>query len=449
MQVSLETTAGLERRMTIGVPAAEIDLEVDSRLQKAAKTVRIDGFRPGKVPMKVVRQRFGSGVRQEVIGEVLNRSFFQAVEQEKLQPAGQPAIDSIKDEPGQDLEFIATFEVYPEIELADLSAVSVARPVAEVVDADLDKMIENLRQQQGKQVEAARAAAQDDTVKIDYVGRRGGEAFDGGSAEGATLKLGSGQMIPGFEDAVIGMKAGEEKVVPLTFPEDYHAEELKGAEVEFTIKLHSVLEQQPAELDDEFFALFGVTEGGLEKFREEVRSNMERELNNAVRNKVKARVMEQLLKLHKVDLPTSLVSAEITQLKRQMLQQFGGDTSGFDPSILPDDLFKPQAERRTALGLIVAEVIKVAEIKAEADKVRAKIEEIASTYEEPEEVVRYYFSDQQLLSGIESVVLEDSVVEHIISKAELTDEACSYEEAMQPDPEPTAETEAVEEADES
>lgn len=447
MQVSLETTAGLERRLTIGVPSAEIDQEVDNRLQKAAKTVRIDGFRPGKVPMKVIRQRFGSGVRQEVIGEVLNRSFFQAVEQEKLQPAGQPAIDSIKDEPGQDLEFVATFEVYPEVGLTDLSAVAVARPVAEVTDADIDKMIENLRQQQGKQVEVERAAAQGDTVKIDYVGRRDGEAFEGGSAEGATLKLGSGQMIPGFEDAIVGMNPGEEKVVPLTFPEEYHSEDLKGAAVEFTIKLVSVLEQQLAELNDEFFALFGVTEGGEEKFREEVRSNMERELNNAVRNKVKARVMDQLLKLHNVELPSSLVSAEITQLKRQMLQQFGGDTSGFDPSILPDDLFKPQAERRTALGLIVAEVIKVAEIKAEADKVRAKVEEIASTYEEPEEVVRYYLGNQQLLSGIESVVLEDSVVEHVISKAQLTEEPCSYEEAMQPDPEPTPE--AVEEVAES
>src|SRR5690625_1701097 len=298
MQVSLEATTGLERRLTIGVPSAEIDQEVNNRLQKAAKTVRIDGFRAGKVPMKVVRQRFGAGVRQEVIGEVLNRSFYEAVEQEKLQPAGQPSIESVKDEAGQDLEFVATFEVYPEIAVADLSEVKVVRPVAEVTDADIEKMIENLRKQQGKQVAVDRAAVEGDTVKIDYVGRRDGEEFEGGSAEDATLGLGSGRMIPGFEDAIVGMKAGEEKVVPLTFPEDYHAEDLKGAEVEFTIKLNSVLEQQLAELNDEFFALFGVSEGGEEKFREEVRANMERELNHAVRNKVKGRVMEQLLKLH-------------------------------------------------------------------------------------------------------------------------------------------------------
>jgi len=447
MQVSLEATTGLERRLTIGVPSAEIDQEVNNRLQKAAKTVRIDGFRAGKVPMKVVRQRFGAGVRQEVIGEVLNRSFYEAVEQEKLQPAGQPSIESVKDEAGQDLEFVATFEVYPEIAVADLSEVKVVRPVAEVTDADIEKMIENLRKQQGKQVAVDRAAVEGDTVKIDYVGRRDGEEFEGGSAEDATLGLGSGRMIPGFEDAIVGMKAGEEKVVPLTFPEDYHAEDLKGAEVEFTIKLNSVLEQQLAELNDEFFALFGVSEGGEEKFREEVRANMERELNNAVRNKVKGRVMEQLLKLHTVELPSGLVSAEINQLKRQMLQQFGGDSSGFDPSILPDDLFKPQAERRTALGLIIAELVKVADVKAEAEKVRAKIEEIASTYEEPEEVVRYYYGNQQLLSSVESLVLEDSVVEHILSQAEITDEPCSYEEAMQPDPEPG--TEEADEADAS
>lgn len=439
MQVSLETTTGLERRLTIGVPSAEIDQEVNNRLQKAARTVRIDGFRAGKVPMKVVRQRFGSGVRQEVIGEVLNRSFYEAVEKEKLQPAGQPSIESIKDEPGQDLEFVATFEVYPEVAVADLARVQVARPVAEVTDADIGTMIENLRKQQGKQVEVERAAAQGDTVKVDYVGRRNGEVFDGGSAEGATLGLGSGRMIPGFEDAIVGMSAGEEKVVPLAFPEDYHAEDLKGAEVEFTIKLNSVLEKQPAELNDEFFALFGVSEGGEEKFREEVRSNMDRELNNAVRNKVKARVMEQLLKLHSVGLPSALVSAEINQLKRQMLQQFGGDGAGFDPSILPDDLFKPQAERRATLGLIIAELVKTADIKADAEKVRAKIEEIASTYEEPEEVVRYYYGNQQLLSGVESLVLEDSVVEHVLAQAAVTDEPCSYEEAMQPDPEPATE----------
>ncbi|MAT49803.1 MAG: trigger factor [Porticoccaceae bacterium] len=432
MQVSIETTSGLERRMTIGVPADQVESEVTQRLEQAARTVRLDGFRKGKVPLKVVRQRFGKGVRQEVLGEVMNQSFQEAVNQEKLRPAGQPTIESMNDNPGQDFEFVATFEVYPEIELQDFSTISVEKPVAEVSDADIEKMIENLRTQHAEWKAVEREAKDGDQVTIDYTGRKDGEEFEGGKADDSRLVLGSGQMIPGFEDAIIGMKAGESKTASLSFPEDYHAEELKGAAVEFDITVHEVAEKELPELNDEFFAKFGVKEGGKDKFIEEVRANMERELRNGIKNKVKNRLMNQLLEKHELELPQALVKSEISALRRQMLSQFGGGQN-FDESLLPDDLFAGDAERRVALGLIVAKVIEDAGIKADADKVKAQIEEIASTYEEPEEVVRYYYSNQQLLVGVQSAVLEDQVVEHILGNAQVADKPCSYEEAVQPD----------------
>lgn len=432
MQVSIETTSGLERRMTIGVPAEQVENEVAARLQKAARGLRLDGFRAGKVPFKVVKQRFGAGVRQEVIGEVVSKSFQEAVNQEKLRPAGQPSIESLTDKPGEDLEFVAAFEVYPEIELQDFATLSVVRPVAEVSDADVEKMIDVLRNQNAQWVAVDRAAQKDDQVKIDYIGRKGGEEFAGGKASGSLLVLGSGQMIPGFEDALIGMKAGESRTVSLSFPEDYHSEELKGAAVEFDLSVQEVQEKKLPELDDEFFAKFGIKEGGHEKFLAEVRNNMERELRNAIKNKVKTRLMNQLRDRHTVEVPASLVKEEIRALRRQMLSQFGGGQN-FDESLLPDELFSGDAERRVALGLIVARIIETAEIKTDAAQVRQQIEEIASTYEEPEEVVRYYYGNQQLLVGVQSSVLEDQVVEHILQNASLTEEPCSYEEAVQPD----------------
>src|SRR5690554_595473 len=244
MQVSIETTSGLERRMTIGVPAEQVENEVTARLQKAASTLRLNGFRAGKVPFKVVRQRFGAGVRQEVIGEVMNQSFQDAIAQEKVRPAGQPNIESLDDKPGQDLQFVASFEVYPEVELQDFSSLAVTKPVAEVTDDDVTRMVDVLRSQNASWVDVERAAQQGDQVTLDYTGRQDGAEFDGGKASGSTLVLGSGQMIPGFEDGIVGMKAGDTKTVALTFPEDYHAEALKGAAVEFDITVHEVKDKQ-------------------------------------------------------------------------------------------------------------------------------------------------------------------------------------------------------------
>ena len=437
MQVSIESSTGLERQLKIGVPADRIENEVTERLQKATKTVSIKGFRKGKVPLKVVKQQFGKGVRQEVIGEIVNSTFYEAISQEKLRPVGQPRIDEIKDSEGQDLEYLAVFEVYPEVTLADLSKVSISRPVTELNDDDVAKMIDVLRNQQASFEASDKPAEEGDQVNIDFVGTKSGEEFAGGKAEGQDLVLGSNSMIPGFEDGLLGVSAGDEKVLKLKFPKDYHAEELKGAKVEFAVKVNSVSSKTLPEMDDEFFKLYGVSEGGEDKFREDVRNNMERELRNAIRNKVKNRVMSQLFDLNKVELPAALVDNEILQLKQQMVQQFGGGQQ-FDLNMLPDDMFRDKAQRRAALGVIVSEIVKVEELTPDEESVRERINEIASTYEQPKEVVDYYYSQTELLSSVEGVVLEDQVTELVLSKAKVSDEACSYEEAVKPDPEPSA-----------
>ena len=435
MQVSIETTSGLERRLTVGVPAARVDGAVDERLKKAAKDVRMPGFRPGKVPMKVMRQRFGAGVRQEVLGEVMSQSFQEAVVQEQLRPAGQPNIEPKSLEAGKDLEYVATFEVFPEVDVAEMADFEVEKPVAEVTDEDVDNIIEVFRKQQGSWQEAERAAAEGDKVDIDYAGTKDGEAFDGGSAEGSELELGSGRMIPGFEDGIVGMKAGDEKTLELNFPEDYHNEDLKGAAVEFKVTVNKVEEMIPAELNEELFAQYGVEEGGEAQFRKEVAENMARELKNAVDGKVKQQVMDAVIAAHEgVDIPRSLVSQEVDALRNQMFQQFGG-AGGQDmdlKSLLPDDMFTENAEKRVKLGLVLSELISKLELKADADKVRETIEEMASTYQEPEEVINWYYSNQEQLASVESKVLEDQVVEKLLESAKITEKECSYQEAIAP-----------------
>ncbi|TGD73651.1 trigger factor [Mangrovimicrobium sediminis] len=435
MQVSIETTSGLERRLTVGVPAARVDSEVDERLKKAAKNVRLPGFRPGKVPMKVMRQRYGEGVRQEVLGEVMSQSFQEAVVQEKLRPAGQPSIEPRSLDAGKDLEYIATFEVLPEVEVVDMQGMQVEKPVAEVTDADIDNIIEVFCKQQGTWEEVERAAAEGDKVNIDYAGTRDGEAFDGGSAEGADLELGSGRMIPGFEDGIVGMQVGEEKVLELTFPEEYHAEELRGAAVEFKVKLNSVQALVPAPVDEALFAQYGVEEGGEEQFRKEVSENMSRELKNAVEGKIKQQVMDAVLEAHGgVELPRALVAQEVDALRRQMFQQFGGGVGqNLDlKSLLPDDMFAENAEKRVRLGLVLSELVSKNGIRATADRVRAAVEDLASTYEDPEEVINWYYSNREQLAAVESKVLEDLVVEKLLEGANIVEKECSYQEAITP-----------------
>ena len=429
MQVSVETKSGLQRRITVGVPASEVDQAVDERLQQARKNMRLDGFRPGKVPLREVRRRFGRSVRNEVLGEVMRDYFIRAVQEQEIQPAGMPSFETTHDKPGEDLEFAATFEVFPEVEVSGFDQVEVERPVAEISEEDVDGMILNLRRQRAEWKEVERAAAENDRVTIDFEGFRDGEPFEGGTAEGQSLVLGSGQMIPGFEDGIVGMKPGEEKTITVTFPEDYNEESLQGKEVEFRVKLHRVEEQELPEVDEEFRAAFGVTEGTEEDFRAEVRRNMERELDNAIRNRLKEQVMDALVKLHEFEVPESMVSSEVQRLREQMVQQFGGGQQ-FDASMLPDELFRDRAERSVRVGLIMRGILQKHELEADPEKVRERVDEIASRYEQPEQVVNYIYGNQEQLQQIEGAVLEDQVVEMVLDAAQVTDKPMSYDEAV-------------------
>ena len=433
MQTKQTVNEGLKRAYTITITADELAAKIDAEIKKVAPQVRMPGFRPGKVPMKVMQQRFGAGVRQEVLGEVMSQSFQEAVVQENLRPAGQPSIEPRNLEAGKDLEYVATFEVFPDVDVQDMAGFDVERPKAEVTEADVDNIIEVFRKQQGNWETVERAAQDGDKVNIDYAGTRDGEAFDGGTAEGSDLELGSGRMIPGFEDGIVGMSAGEEKTLSLSFPEDYHAEELKGAAVEFKVTLNSVEEMKLAELDEALFESYGVTEGGEEQFRKEVSENMGRELRNAVESRVKQQVMDAVVDAHEgVDIPQALIAQEVDAMRNQMFQQFGGaGAQDMDlKSLLPDEMFAENAERRVKLGLVLSEMIGKFDLKADADKVRETIEDLASTYEQPEEVVNWYYSNQEQLSSVESKVLEDSVVEKLLEGANITDKECSYQDAL-------------------
>ena len=435
MQVSVESTSALERRMTIGVPAERIETEVTKRLQQTARRAKVAGFRPGKVPMNVIRQRYEDSARQEALGDLIQATFYEAIVEQKLNPAGAPSVEPKAFEKGKDLEYVATFEVFPEIQLAGFDGIAVERLQADVADSDVDNMLEILRKQNTRFEAVERAAEDGDQLNIDFVGKIDGEAFAGGSAKGTALVLGSGRMIPGFEEALVGVKAGEERVITPTFPADYQNLDLAGKAAEFTVTVNSVSAPQLPELNDDFFALFGVKEGGMDGFRAEVRKNMERELRQAIKSKVKNQVMEGLLAANPVEVPKALIGNEVNRLRVQAVQQFGGNIK---PDQLPAELFEEQAKRRVVLGLIVAEVVKQSELKADEARVRELIEEMASAYQEPQQVVAWYYKNDQQLNEVRSVVLEEQVVDTVLQKAKVTDKAVSYEEAVKPAEAPQA-----------
>lgn len=431
MQVSIETLSSLERRMIIEVPAERIESQVESRLQEAARNFNMKGFRKGKVPVKVIRERFGKGVRQEVLGEVMSQSYYEALGQEKVRPAGQPRIEPRSMEEGRNLEFVATFEVYPEVTLGDFSAIAVDRRTADITEADIDNMVETLRKQRQTWQEVERAAQEGDQVTIDFEGRIDGETFQGGAANGTKLVLGSGRMIEGFETGLIGAAKGEQKVLALTFPEKYQNAELAGKAVEFTVTVTAVAEPVLPALDQDFFSSFDVKGGGESEFRAEVKNNMARELKNAVRTSVKNQVVDALLKLHQVDLPKALVASEMQLLRQQTLQQYGGGRK-VDENMLPLDLFGEQAQRRVALGLIMNEIIQQHKLKVDPAAVRKLVEELSESYEQPEEVVSWYYSNKEQLAQVEAMALEEAVIDLILGSATVAEIPCSYEEALRP-----------------
>ncbi|MDO6694049.1 trigger factor [Aliiglaciecola sp. 3_MG-2023] len=432
MQVSVETTQGLERRLTISVPADSIDSAVKSRLQQLAKTQRINGFRPGKVPVTVIKKRFGQAVRQEVAGEAMQRNFYEAVVQEKLNPAGMPSFELKKDVDGEDLEFVASFEVYPELEVQGIDKIEIEKPVVEINDKDLENMMETLRKQHADWKEVKRKAKKDDRVTINFVGTIDGEEFDGGKAEDFPLELGKDRMIPGFEKPLVGAKKGEEVVSNVTFPEDYHAENLKGKDAEFTITVTKVEGLELPKVDEEFAKLFGIEDGSIEALQVEVRKNMQRELDQTLKAKLKEDVISGLLEQNSIDVPKALLDQEVDALREQAKQRFQQQSGGNSANMpeLPADLFEENAKRRVSIGLILGEIIKTNEIKVDDAKVEQLIETTASAYEDPSEVIEYYKTNNELLQQIQNVALEEQAVELVLSQAKVKEVDTAFDDIM-------------------
>jgi len=431
MQVSVETTQGLQRKMTIALPAEDIDSAVTERLQSLGKTTKMNGFRPGKVPFKVLKKRFEPQVRSEVLGSMINKSFYDAVQQEKLRPAGQPEIapEDEKDKGAEGFSYVATFEVYPEFEPVFNDTISVTRPQVEIQESDIDEMIQSLIKQRADYKTVERASADEDQIIIDFTGRIDGEEFDGGKAEKAPLVLGSGAMIEGFETQLIGVSAGDSKTIQVTFPEDYQAEHLAGKAAEFDINVLEVKESFLPELNEELVKSFGIEDGTIESLRADITKNMERELKQRVDNEVKTQIMDGLLELNPIDIPAALVKEEIERQREQMMQQMPGDA---DASFLTDELFSEQAERRVRLGLVVGEIVQKADIKADAAAVREQVESMAGSYQDPQQVIDYYYSNPEMLRNVEGLVLEEAVTAKVLDASAVTDETRSFQDMMNP-----------------
>jgi trigger factor len=430
MQVSVEATQGLERTLNITVPADVFEKEYDSRIRHLSKTQRVDGFRPGKVPASVIAKRFGAAIEQEVAGEIMQRHFFEAVVAEKLNPAGAPQVAPQPRKKGEDFTFTATFEVYPEVTLAALEELAVEKESAEITDEDLDKMITTLRKQHATWTAVDREAANDDQVKLDFEGSIDGEVFEGGKAENFEIVLGSGRMIPGFEDGILGHKAGEEFTIDVNFPEEYHAENLKGKAAQFAIKLNAVEEQVLPEMTADFVKKFGVESGEVEDLKADVKKNMARELEQTLKNSVKDNVLTALVEANNIDVPKALVDGEVDVLRKQAVERYGQQMDPKNMPELPAELFTEQAEKRVKVGLVLGEVIKANELKVDEDKVTALIESAASAYENPAEVVEYYKNHKEMMQNMENVALEEQAIDFILEKAKVTEVNKSFDEVM-------------------
>lgn len=432
MQVSVETTQGLERRLTITVPAAAISTEVEKELRNIAKNRRIDGFRPGKAPVAMIKKMFGLSVLQDVASRQMQNHFYQAIIANKLTPAGAPTFAPGQLAEGKDLEFAATFEVYPEVELNALDKIEVTKPVVEITADDLETMLGTLRKQHATWAKTDAAAASGDRVIIDFVGSIDGEEFEGGKAADFTLELGQGRMIPGFEDGIIGKKAGEEVTVDVTFPAEYHAENLKGKAAKFAVTVKAVEAQQLPEVNEEFAKLFGLAESTVDALKVEVKKNMERELNNSIKARVKDQVIKGLLATHEVEVPQALIDSEIDVLRRQALQRFGNNLDPKQLPELPAALFTEQAKDRVKVGLLLGEVIKTNKLQVEDARVQSLIETVASAYEDPQEVIQYYNSNKELLQGMRNVALEEQAIDLVLAKAKVTEQKAKFDEIMNP-----------------
>lgn len=432
MQVTVEATGSLERRMTVEVPEERIASEVQSRLRRLGKTARIPGFRPGKAPPQVVERSYGRQVRDEVVGEILRSSFTDAVAQNSLAPAGGPTIEELAAAPGQGLSYTAVFEVYPELSLPDLKELKVSRPVAEVTEQDVDRMVLTLRRQRQTWREVDRGAQTGDRVVLDYEGSVDGVPLEDSTGKEVPVELGAHRLLGDLEERLAGIRAGEEREVTVDFPADHQNASAAGKAVFFKITAHRVEEPQLPEMDEGFFASFGIADGGEAALRREVRENMERELRENLQGRVKTAVMDGLLASIALDVPKVLVESEAQALQRQAQEGLGLGRGGAADQDLPLKLFEDRARRRVALGMILSEVVRANELKVDPERVRARVVSIASTYQEPEEVVRWYYSDKRRLADAENIVLEDQVVDWILERAQVTDSPTTFDAVMKP-----------------
>ncbi len=433
MTVTVETLEKLERKITLSVPVTAIQTEVDARLKKLARTVKMDGFRPGKVPMNVVAQRYGYSVQYEVLNDKVGEAFAQAANEAKVRVAGQPRITEKEGSPEGELNFDAIFEVYPDVKLADLATVELDKVTAEVSNEAIDKTIDILRKQRRTfaQRGLGDAAVDGDRVTIDFEGKIDGEPFAGGKAEDFQFLVGEGQMLKEFEDAVRGMKSGESKTFPLAFPEDYHGKDVAGKTADFLVTVKKIEAAHLPEVNEALAKSLGIADGTVEGLRADIRKNLEREVKFRLLSRNKAAAMEALVAKAELDRPQSIVQSEVDRLKegaRADLKQRG--IKDADKAPIPDDIFRPQAEQRVRLGLVVAEVVKANDLHAKPEQIRAHIEEMAASYERPEDVSRWYYSDNQRLAEVEAVVIESNVAEFVLSKAKVSEKAITFEELM-------------------
>ena len=430
MQVSIETLEGLERKMTVQIPSDTVSQAIEKKLKELSKTVRIDGFRPGKAPLKIVQQKFGGYVRQDVINDVLESSYREALMQENVRPAGMPNIESVSAEDKQDMTYTAVFEVYPVVEKLNLATIKVEKPLADISADDFDKMMMKLREQRKDWTEVTRSARQGDKVTVDFEGRIDGELFEGGAAKDMEVEIGAGRMLKEFEEGLHGISAGEEKVATVNFPDDYHSKDVAGKKAEFTLKATKISEPVLPEVDAEFAKTFGVEDGDLDRLNADIRANMEKELAQRLKSEIKNAVMNGLLEANEIIAPAALVAEEVKALKQQAVERMGRNIESFDISKLPDDVFADEAAKRVKLGLLVNEVIKAANIELDKDKMDSTLEQISASYKDPAQIMEYYRQNKQAKASLEAMVLEDQVVDHILSQAIVTEKASSFSELV-------------------
>jgi trigger factor len=429
---NVETLSGLQRRLSASIPQQQLRGEVESRLKRIGRTAKVHGFRPGKVPFKVLEQQYGPSVQQEVLGESLQRSFAEAAIANKLQVAGYPQFElKTTDLNAPQIEFSATFEVYPEVKLNDIAGESVTRVTFAMSEADVEETINTLRKQRAVFKKADRAAKNDDQVRIDFTGKLDGTVFEGGEAKDFTVMLGSGRMLPDFEKAIVGMKAGETKSFDMTFPADYHGKEVAGKQVTFTITAHVVEEAHLPEVDAEFAKSLGMKDGDVAKLKAEIRDNIGREAQRRAKVRNKDNAMDVLLKIAQLEVPKALLDDEAERLMQQTMHDMEARGMKIPKGMqLPADMFVERATKRVKLGLILAELVKKHDLAAKPEQMKALVQEYAQSYEHPEEVVRWYNSDPSRMREIENLVLEDNVVSWVLAGAKVTDQAVTLTELM-------------------